>query len=36
VRPGMGQNVTVPGTVSGLLPDELDPELPETAGLENL
>jgi ribonuclease HII len=36
VRPGMGQNVTVTGTVSGLLPDELDPELPETAGLENL
>jgi ribonuclease HII len=36
VRPGMGQNVTVIGTVSGLLPDELDPELPETAGLENL
>ena len=36
VRPGMGQNVTVTGAVSGLLPDELDPELPETAGLENL
>jgi ribonuclease HII len=36
VQPGMGQNVTVIGTVSGLLPDELDPELPETAGLENL
>jgi hypothetical protein len=32
----MGQNVTVTGAASGLLPDELDPELPETAGLENL